>query len=140
MRLLARFARAVAPPLIGPDTLVLERHRAFIRSLPCLACGRPAPSECATVRARTDTGIGLQPTARLIVPLCGPPTVWQDCCHSRLYYRGRTRFWSELGIDPFGLAARLWRVSGDSEAGEHAIMRARQAALLRRGEVRETAR
>jgi hypothetical protein len=137
MRVLARLSRALAPPPIGPDTLVPERHRAFIRSLPCLACGRPAPSECAAIGARTEAGTGLQPTARLIVPLCGPPTVWEDCCHSRLYYRGRTRFWSELGIDPLALAARLWRVSGDREAGVHAVMRARQARVLHRGEVRE---
>jgi hypothetical protein len=129
MRVPARLARAVAPSPIGPASLVLEQHRAFIRSLPCVACGRPAPSECANVRERSGD--------RYTVPLCGPPTVWQDCCHSRLYYRGRTHFWSELGIDPLALAARLWRVSGDREAGVHAVMRARQARVLHRGEVRE---
>ena len=126
MRVPVRLARAVAPPPIGPDTLALEAHRDFIRSLPCVACGRPAPSECATVREG--------PGDRYIVPLCGPPTVWADCCHNRLYYRGRTRFWLELGIDPLALAARLWRVSDDREAGEHLILRARQAILRHRGE------
>ena len=130
MRVPARLTRAVAPPPIGPDTLALERHREFIRALPCLACGRPAPSECATVRE----GVGLLPSDRYTVPLCGPPTVWADCCHSRLYYRGRARFWLELGIDPLALAARLWRVSGDRAAGAHLILRARQATLRHRGE------
>src|SRR5260221_7275762 len=123
MRVPARFARAVARPPLGPASLALERHRAFIRALPCVACGRPAPSECAAVGAGTDPGRGLQPTGRFLVPLCGPPTIWEDCCHSRLHYLGRTRFWSELGIDPFGLAARLWRGSGGTEARRRPLMR-----------------
>src|SRR5260221_9729728 len=122
MRVPARFARAVARPPLGPASLALERHRDFIRSLPCVACGRPAPSECAAVGARTDAGTGLQPTARFGVPLCGPPTVWGDCCHSRLYYRGRARFWSELGIDPLAVAVRLWRGSRRSEGGGHPVI------------------
>jgi hypothetical protein len=124
MRLPTRLKRAVTPPAIGPDTLVLERHRAFIRALPCVACGTPAPSECATVRE--------VPGDRYTVPLCGPPTVWQDCCHSRLYYHGRPRFWSELGIDPLALATRLWRVSGDRKAGQRVVMCARQAIAINR--------
>ena len=136
MRVPARLARVVAQPPIGPDTRDLEQHRAFIRSLPCLACSMPAPSEYASVRARTEAGMGLQPTGRFIVPLCGPPTIWEDCCHSRLHYRGRTQFWSELGIEPLALATRLWRISGDSEAGTHLILRARQASLLHRGKGR----
>ena len=69
-------------------------------------------------------GAGLPLSDRYLVPLCGPPTVWQDCCQSRKHYLGPTRFWAELGIDPRELAARLWRISGDVKAGEFAVWRA----------------
>jgi hypothetical protein len=124
-RLRAR-ARLPSPP----DNPLLTRHQAFIRALPCVSCGKPAPSECAQVRMHA--GLGLPPSDRYLVPLCGPATVWQDCCHSRKHYRGAARFWSELGIDPLDLAARLWRVSGDVTAGRCAVMRARQAVSRQR--------
>ena len=110
-----------------PDRPVLTRHQRFIRSLPCLRCGKPAPSECAYVGVLP--GLGILPTDRYFVPLCGPATVWHDCCHSRKHYRGAARFWAELGIDPIDLAFQLWRVSGDVAAGLHAIARPPQAAV-----------
>ena len=63
---------------------------------------------------------------RDLVPLCGPATRWEDCCHSRKYFLGAARFWSALGIDPLDLAYRLWRVSGDVQAGEYLVLRARE--------------
>jgi hypothetical protein len=107
-----------------PDNRLLTRHQAFIRSLPCLSCGKRAPSECAQVG-----GLGLRRTDYYLVPLCGPATVWQDCCHSRKHYRGATQFWSALGINALDLALQLWRVSGDLTAGVRTVMRARQAAM-----------
>ena len=133
-----RILRALAQAPIGPDGRGFMKHQAFIRALPCVACGKPAPSECAPVAGGTEGRIGLQPNDCYAVPLCGPASVWDDCCHSRQHYFGRTRFWSEIGIEPLGLAARLWRISGDREAGEHAVMRSRQAIVLHRG-VREAA-
>ena len=106
-----RILRALAQAPIGPDGRGLMKHQAFIRSLPCVACGKPAPSECASV------GGGLPPNDGYAVPLCGPATVWDDCCHSRQHQMGRARFWSELGIDPRRLADRLWQISGDRDAG-----------------------
>src|SRR5204862_1097494 len=76
-----------------------------------------------------QAALGLRPTEHYLVPLCGPATVWQDCCHSRKHYLGAARFWSELGIDPLDLASKLWRVSGDAAAGRRMVMRARQAAI-----------
>jgi hypothetical protein len=113
-----RRARLPSPP----DNPFLTRHQAFIRSLPCVSCGKAAPSECAQVQGSTG----------YLVPRCGPATVWQDCSHSRKHYRGAARFWSELGIDPLDLAAQLWRVSGNVTAGLRAVMRARQASRQRR--------
>jgi hypothetical protein len=108
-----------------PDNRLLTRHQAFIRSLPCLSCGKRAPSECAQVG-----GLGLRRTDYYLVPLCGPATVWQDCCHSRKHYLGAARFWSELGIEPLELASQLWRVSGDVTTGLRTVRRARQASAV----------
>ena len=60
-----------------------------------------------------------------MLPLCGPRTVWEDCCHSRQHDLG-LRFWSALGIDPLDLAFRQWSVSGDLPAGEQLVRQARQ--------------
>jgi hypothetical protein len=126
MKSLRRRLRDQARLSSPPENPVLMRHRRFIRSLPCLACGKPAPSECAHIGRIAGPSI---PTSdRYLVPLCGPATVWQDCCHSRKHYRGAVRFWPGLGIEPLDLASQLWLVSGDVTAGLRAVMHARQAA------------
>ena len=130
MRIPARLTRAMAQPWTGPESDILIRHRAFIRALPCLCCGKPAPSECAHLR--THAGLGLPSSSRYLVPLCGPATVWADCCHSRKHYLGATCFWSALGIDPRDVAFRLWRVSGDIEAGFRVVMQARRGIAASR--------
>jgi hypothetical protein len=124
-----RRVRAVAPPPIRPDTLWLSKHQAFIRALPCLTCDKPAPSECAHIRSHAGIGLSSDP---YLVPLCGPATVWDDCCHSQKHYLGTARFWARLGIDPHDFARRLWRVSGDLAAGVRVVMRARQRSAATR--------
>jgi len=118
--------RRLRGPSPLPDDPIVTRHQRFIRSLPCLSCGKPAPSECASIGMLP--GLGILPSDRYLVPLCGPATLWQDCCHSRKHYRGTARFWSELGIEPLDLAFQLWRVSGDATAGLRAMGCARQAS------------
>jgi hypothetical protein len=39
---------------------------------------------------------------------------------------GELRFWSTLRIDPLNVALRLWTASGDINAGERIVFRARQ--------------
>jgi len=124
MRTPARLARATAQPWTGPESELLIPHRAFIRTLPCLSCGKPPPSECA--RPRMHAGLGLPSSDRYLVPLCGPPTVWENCCHSRQQFLGSSRFWSGLGIDPRNIAFRLWRVSGNYQAGLRIVMHAQR--------------
>ena len=118
--------RSRDPSTLSDDPIV-TRHQRLIRSLPCLSCGKPAPSECAYVGMLP--GLPLLRSDRYLAPLCGPATVWQDCCHSRKHYRGAVRFWSELGIEPLDLAVQLWRASGDVTAGRRMVMRARQAGI-----------
>ena len=43
---------------------------------------------------------------------------------------GELRFWSVLRIDPLNVAFGLWTVSGDIEAGERIVFRARQHIAL----------
>ena len=119
----SRRLRAQSQSSSSPDDLSLTSHQAFIRSLPCLSCGKRAPSECAYVGM-----LGLLPSHWYFVPLCGPATVWQDCCHSRKHHSGAARFWAELGLDPIDLAFELWRVSGDLTAGLRTITEARESA------------
>src|ERR1051325_6996618 len=113
-----------APPTL-PANHLLSGHQAFIRALPCVACRKPPPSEYAHIGM--PTGLSLSPSERDLLPLCGPATLWADCCHSRKWFLGASRFWAALGIDPLDLAFRLWRVSGDVEAGAYLVLRARQA-------------
>src|SRR3954464_1721495 len=118
-----RRLRAQALLAIGPHNPLLTKHQAFIRTLPCVVCGKPAPSEFACVRFHPGFGLPLRDP--YLLPLCGPATVWDDCCHSRKHFLGAARFWSGLGIDPLDLADRMWRVSGDVEAGERVVRNAR---------------
>ena len=94
-------------------------HLAFVRQLPCVACGKAAPSEAAHVRTGTDGGAGVKPSDRYTVPLC-------TLCHAKQHRIGELRFWSALRIDPLNVAWRLWTVSADLRAAERAVFRARQ--------------
>jgi hypothetical protein len=100
-------------------------HLAFIRALPCAACGTAAPSEAAHVRTGTDGGIGIKPSDRHTLPLC-------PADHQRQHKIGETSFWSELGIDPLDVSYRLWTISGDTKAGIRIIFRAGQHIALKR--------
>ena len=99
------------------------QHLVFLRQLPCVACGKAAPSEAAHVRTGTDGGIGRKPGDRYAVPLC-------TTCHAKQHRVGELTFWSPLRIDPLGVALRLWTISADVEAGERTVFRARQQIHL----------
>src|SRR5262245_18570134 len=102
-----------------PDFHRRVQHLAFIRQLPCVACGKAAPSEPAHVRTGTDGGIGMKPGDRYAVPLC-------TACHGIQHRVGDLTFWSALRFDPLNVALRLWTVSSDLEAGDRIVFRARQ--------------
>ena len=102
-----------------PDLRRRVRHLAFLRQLPCVACGKAAPSEAAHVRTGTDGGVGVKPGDRYAVPLC-------TACHAKQHRLGELTFWSALCIDPVNVALRLWTVSPDLKAGARAVFRARQ--------------
>src|SRR5215469_15180227 len=92
-------------------------HLAFVRRLPCVACGKAAPSDAAHVRTGTGSGAGMKPGDRYAVPLC-------SVCHARQHRIGELSFWSALRVDPLNVALRLWTISSDIKAGERAVFRA----------------
>jgi hypothetical protein len=114
-----RIPRTLSPGKPKPKERRRVRHLAFVRQLPCVACGKAAPSEAAHVRTGTDSGVGIKPSDRYAVPLC-------SACHARQHRKGELTFWSALRIDPVNVALRLWTVSSDIAAGERTVFRARQ--------------
>ena len=116
-----RIPRIVVRPTPKSNTHLRRRqqHLAFVRQLPCVVCGKAAPSEAAHVRTGTDGGVGVKPGDRYAVPLC-------TACHARQHRIGELSFWSARRIDPLNVALRLWTVSGDIKAGERTVFRARQ--------------
>src|SRR6516225_4817416 len=115
----ARIPRTVARRKPKLDSHRRGQHLSFIRQLPCVACGRAAPSEPAHVRTGTDGGVGIKPGDRYTVPLC-------TACHAKQHRIGELSFWSALRIDPLNVAFRLWIVSADLAAVERTVFRARQ--------------
>ena len=114
-----RIPRTVARGKPKPNLHRRVQHLAFVRQLPCVACGRAAPSEPAHVRTGTDGGVGMKPGDRYAVPLC-------TACHATQHRIGELIFWSALRLDPLNVAWRLWTVSADLKAGERTVFRARQ--------------
>jgi hypothetical protein len=108
-----------------PDVRRRVRHLAFIRQLPCVACGKAAPSEAAHVHTGTDSGVGIKPGDRYAVPLC-------SACHARQHRIGELTFWSALRIDPLNVALRLWTVSSDIAAGKRIVFRAANRSIFGR--------
>ena len=115
----SRIPRAVARTKPKPDLRKRIRHLTFVRQLPCVVCGRVAPSEAAHVRSGSDGGAGLKPSDRFTVSLCSD-------CHALQHQFGELTFWSTVRIDPLNVAFRLWTVSGNIKAGERIVFRARQ--------------
>ena len=118
-----RISRTVAHPNPKPDFRRRVQHLAFIRLLPCVACGKAAPSEAAHIRTGTDGGVGMKPGDRYAIPLC-------TVCHTKQHRVGELTFWSALRFDPVNVALRLWTISADVTAGERTVFRARQGINL----------
>jgi hypothetical protein len=118
-----RIARTVASGKPKPNHRRRAQHLAFVRQLPCVVCGRAAPSEAAHVRSGSDGGAGIKPSDRYSVSLCTD-------CHALQHQFGELAFWGTVRIDPLNVAFRLWTVSGDIKAGERIVFRARQQIHL----------
>src|SRR5215469_3659690 len=127
---ISRISKTTARRKSKPDLRRRGQHLAFVRQLPCVACGRAAPSEAAHVRTGTGGGVGVKPSDRYTVPLC-------TVCHAKQHRIGELTFWSTIRIDPVNVALRLWSVSADIKAGERTVFRARQHIDLPRPMARD---
>lgn len=115
-----RIARNVPKPKREKNPRRQPEHLAWLRKLPCLCCGRAAPSEAAHIRIGTDGAMGRKPGDRFSVPL-------NTECHRRQHNIGEVSFWQEKGIDPTPIAERLWLVSGNMDQGIRTLERAWQS-------------
>lgn len=103
-----------------------EKHRMFIRNLPCLICGENISTEAAHIRyadrtaGKRQTGLGERSDDCFILPLCGNH-------HRAQHTTNEKRWWSDMGMDPIRIALALWRASGDYERGLD-IIKANQGA------------
>lgn len=99
------------------------RHLAFIRLLPCSICGQ-YPVEAAHIRAgsalhrKKHTGGAQKPDDAWSTPLCPDH-------HRAQHSTDELAWWRSHEIDPFELAVRLYEVSGDVQAAEAIIRKAR---------------
>lgn len=122
-----RISKATLGHRRKPNKRSAWKHLAWIRCLPCtvrsIICD--GGIEAAHVRNGLPPdakkgGIGLKPGDKWIVPLC----------HYHHFYEqhemGELAFWALHGIDPVSLAERLWRISGDTDAGLRTVLRARR--------------
>lgn len=93
-----------------------ERHLSLIRSLPCLICFRPAPSEAAHLRygeparGKPPTGISEKPDDKWTLPLCAEHhRTGKDAQHGM----GEREWWELHGIDPIALCEALYAAGAD---------------------------
>lgn len=104
-------------------------HLAFVRQLPCAACGSEGWSEAAHVRNGTDGATARKPSDKWTAPLCnggyysGVMPIW---CHIKQHAVGEDSFWAEVGKDPLPLCEALWSLSRKYE-GDELIERGRYA-------------
>lgn len=104
-----------------------EAHLAFIRRLPCLACGCSSMIQAAHVRfgdprlGKRRTGMQEKPDDKYTVPLCGDD-------HADQHAHNEQAWWREKGIDPVRVAQSLWTETGNDDAGQSIIRYAQQEA------------
>jgi hypothetical protein len=97
-----------------------KKHLDFIRGLSCIICGDNTSVQAAHIRysdasvGKVNSGLGKKPDDRYTIPLCGD-------CHTLQHTEGEQRFWRDHGINPLGVADRLYRCSGNQEAAERII-------------------
>lgn len=80
------------------------KYLAWLRELPCVACGRTSTdsycSQAAHVRVGGDGGMGLKPSDYRAVPLC-------FMCHRAQHDYGERTFWERAKLDPQVVIATL---------------------------------
>lgn len=99
--------------------LRLAHHLAFIRTLPCLKCWSPAPSEASHLRAglppEKKGGTAYKSCDTCTVPLCHE-------CHARSHRIGEKSFWGDL-VKVYDLTQLLFLYTGQKDRCIEAMQR-----------------
>ena len=97
-----------------------NQHLKWIRTLPCVICGKREDIHAAHLRAaslqfgKLAVGIAEKPDDCWTTPLC----VEHHVVGEEAQHQGEELdFWKRHDINPFALALALWRASGDDELG-----------------------
>lgn len=124
MPLTARISRNIPSRQRMPRPGDSKAHLAFVRSLPCCVCGGPAEAHHLLRAGDGPKGMGRKNLDKFALPLCfSDHRGGKDSAHGH----GDDEEWlASKGIDGRALAASLWRVSGDYEAGLRIVERARR--------------
>lgn len=111
-------------------------HRAYIQSLPCLACGSTWCVECAHVSMRycgevtmpynDQKATNCKVADRWTVPLCRQCHMIQHSSNSN--NQSERHFWEQRNINPLAAAQSLHRVTGNTLAGRNILLRYRNGA------------
>ena len=121
MLLPPRIPKTGLPPSSSkpPRSGMSRDHLAYVRSLSCPIYPDEGPIEAHhLLRADRTRGIGRRAADRYAIPL-------STKAHRELHAAGDEEAWlAARGIGGRALAAALWRVSGDFEAGRRIVMRA----------------
>jgi hypothetical protein len=105
------------------------KHLAFIRRLPCVACGDRRSVDAAHIRmaspvhGKQEAGLGAKPDDKWTLPLCRSH-------HNEQHDIGEAQFWSALNIDPCNLALAIWAHTGDDDMAETVIRLQRERAKM----------
>jgi len=97
-----------------------DRHLKWLRTLPCVICGKKGNIHAAHLRAASPrhgkraVGFGQKPDDCWATPLCAEHHLFGE---EAQHQGNELAFWRRHGIDPFALALSLWRASGDDELG-----------------------
>lgn len=98
--------------LIPKETRIRNKaHLAFVRSLPCVICGRQ-PSHAHHIKFAQPGALGMKVSDEYTVPMC-----FLD--HDALHNAGNERAWWEAcKVDPLPIAADLWASTRRSAAND----------------------
>jgi len=121
-------------PIVKPKREGMsEAHLALVRKLPCVVCGKPAPSDAHhLLRAVDENGLRIVKSAnqtqadKWAIPLChwdchemSPTSLHNSPMDEEEWLMAR-------GIDGRAIAKALWTASPDFEAMHRIVFRARQ--------------
>lgn len=121
MALPARIKRDAPRPKREPRPGDSRAHLAWLKTLSCVICGIRAddPHHLLGNLDGLPKGMGRKNEDRWAVPVCRRH-------HDAAHAAGDDEAWfTGQGIDARALAAGLWRVTGDGDAGDRLIYRAR---------------